>query len=531
MSYRSGTWLSNAWLVSGTSALAVAVLVVLLASPWERWGERGGKSLRLYCSAGMTKPIEELIREYERDYGVRVETSYEGSGKLLSAIRAASGQGDLYLAAEADHITEARKLGLIAEVLPMGFLRPVLVVNEATYRDTEKRGVPIKGLKDLVRDDVRVVLANPDIASIGHMSRNILQKAGLWAKLEERMKDRSARVSYMDTVTAVCATVRTSDGYAGIVWSANAAQFGLRQIPVPEMAEIAEPLQLAVLAKSRDPTAALRLARFLCAADRGAKVFEAHHFETVPDADRWEERPTLHLAAGAMLVPGIADTIKAFAEREGVTIDTSYAGCGILVGQMKAIKAGQKAGHFPDAYFACDRSFLTDVQPWFEAGTLVAKNEMVLVVPKGNPLSVRSLADLTRPELRVGLAHPVNSALGKLTDDLLRKLSLHDQVYGQDRPKAVVHTDAAHVLVNQMRAGALDVAVVYRSNVYSSEENRRHLDVIDLNLAEAIATQPFAVAKDSPHKHTMRRLLQALVTPESAQRFQSVGFQWLGAAP
>src|SRR5207253_1862095 len=120
---------------------------------------------------------------------------------------------------------------------------------------------------------------------------------------------------------------------------------------------------------------------------------------------------------------------------------------------------------------------------------------------------------------------------GKLTDELLRKLSLYEQVYREDRSKPVVHTDAAHLLVNQMRAGALDVAVVYRSNVLSSPANQEHLDVIELNLAEAVATQPFAVAKDSAHKYLMRRLLQALVTPENAQRFRSLGFQWMIETP
>src|SRR5437660_471911 len=61
-----------------------------------------------------------------------------------------------------------------------------------------------------------------------------------------RMRDSSARVSTVGTVTEVAQVVRIGDGYAGIVWTANAAQFdGLRQIPVPEMADLVEPLQLA----------------------------------------------------------------------------------------------------------------------------------------------------------------------------------------------------------------------------------------------------------------------------------------------
>ena len=73
---------------------------------------------------------------------------------------------------------------------------------------------------------------------------------------------------------------------------------------------------------------------------------------------------------------------------------------------------------------------------------------------QGQPGRVKSIADLARPDLRVGLAHPVNSALGALTDDLLKKLKLHDKVYDPARKHPVVHSDAGHALVNQMRAGA-----------------------------------------------------------------------------
>ena len=55
---------------------------------WDRWKAAETKILRLYCSAGMTKPVAELVKDYETAYGVRTEVSYDGSGKLLSTIRA-----------------------------------------------------------------------------------------------------------------------------------------------------------------------------------------------------------------------------------------------------------------------------------------------------------------------------------------------------------------------------------------------------------------------------------------------------------
>src|SRR5262245_15341807 len=109
--------LSYAWLVAALSLAALVLLGVLLWGPWERHGIASGRPLRFYCAAGMTKAVEEIIKDYEKAYGVRVQATYDGSGKLLSTIRTGQGQGDLYLAADASHMNEARKLGLVAEVI------------------------------------------------------------------------------------------------------------------------------------------------------------------------------------------------------------------------------------------------------------------------------------------------------------------------------------------------------------------------------------------------------------------------------
>jgi ABC-type molybdate transport system substrate-binding protein len=84
------------------------------------------------------------------------------------------------------------------------------------------------------------------------------------------------------------------------------------------------------------------------------------------------------------------------------------------------------------------------------------------------------------------------------------------------------------MLVNQMRAGALDLIVVYRSNVLSHSDNPDQvLEIVEMNIPEAIAIQPYAVAKDSDHKHLMGRLLDAILSPESEKHFRDVGFQWI----
>lgn len=522
---------NNLWTVLAASVLALGLITLLLWSPWERQSI-GGKSIRLYCAAGMSKPVAEIIREYREQFGVEVQASYAGSGSLLSTISTqVRGQGDLFISADDSHMLIAQQKGLVAETIPVVTLHPVLVVNRKTQEELKKQGKPVAGIADLMRDDLKVVLANPEEAAIGKLIKQVLSRSNvnLWPRLEQRMREsRTAQVSTVGTVNEVARIVRTSDRYVGIIWDALARQHDdLEIIDMPEFSGVTSQVLIGVLVQSEQPTAALQFARFLTARDKGLAVFHREHFEPVADADVWAVEPEIHLSVGAMLRPGVEEVFQAFAKREGIKINTTYNGCGILVSQMKSMRRGEKPGRFPDAYFSCDTPFLADVQQWFDPGTLVSQNEAIIIVKKGNPKGVRGLGDLTRKDLKMGLAHPENSALGTLTDRILQKLGLHEQVYEAGWQDRIVHTDAAHDLVNKLRVGALDMAVVYRSNVMSTPANLEHMDIIPINVKEALATQPFAIANDTRHKYLMQRLLRAIVAKQNADYFQSLGFRWV----
>ena len=62
---------------------------------------------------------------------------------------------------------------------------------------------------------------------------------------------------------------------------------------------------------------------------------------------------------------------------------------------------------------------------------------------------------------------------------------------------------------------------------------RDTMTVIHIDHTMAKATQSFAIGRQSKHKHLMRRLLDALRSAESKERFRQGGFQWIdtGAAP
>jgi molybdate transport system substrate-binding protein len=379
-------------------------------------------------------------------------------------------------------------------------MRAVVVVTKGNPKN-------VSSLKDLLREDVRLVQASPDAAAIGKITRSILTESGDWAALD------AATRAYRTTVTDVANDLLVGAADAGIVYDAVLHIYpDLEPVEIPELQEAVSEILVGVVKSSRQPTAALHFARFMSATDRGLKHYRDHGF-TAADGDDWADVPELTFFAGSMLRPAIDHTVTAFEEREGVEVRRVYNGCGILVAQMQS-------GQRPDAYFACDSEFMNSVSEIFPEPVDVTQNELVILVQKGNPHGISSLRDLSQEGLRVGIGHEKQCAMGWLTQNTLKEGGVQEEVMAN----VTVQTPTGDMLVNQLRAGSLDAAVAYLSNAAGAGDV---LDAIRIEgLACAVATQPFAIARNSRYHQTMARLFEAIRSAESQESFLAEGFRW-----
>ncbi|MCX8156499.1 MAG: substrate-binding domain-containing protein [Verrucomicrobiae bacterium] len=495
--------MSPAALVFVGTVVLMAVLIWWLRRP-PTSPTQTGVPLVVYCAAGLKPPIEEIARQYQQQYGVAVQLQYGGSQTLLAALEVAR-RGDLYLPGDDSFIQLARDKGLVAETIPLARMQVILAVA---------RGNPkkIHRLEDLRTLPVTLAQASPEATAVGRLTRQALEKAGCWEAVAARTR------VFKPTVNDVANDLKLGTVDAGFIFDALLAQYPeLEAVPVPELEGCTATVMVGVLTSSQQPTAALRFARYLAARDRGTPILAKHGYRAT-GGDPWSETPELTLYAGAMLRPAIEKTIQEFEQREGVKVNRIYNGCGILVAQMRA-------GQRPDAYFACDKSFLTMVADLFAEGEDISSNPIIILVPKGNPKGIRELRDLGRPGLRVGVAHEQQSTLGALTRTLLQKHGLYDLI----RPNVKVESATGDFLVNQLRAGSLDAVIVYVSNGALVSQETVSLPI---PLPEAFAIQPYAVGKEARYPQLATRLHERIRAAESRQRFIDLGFGWrLGPNP
>lgn len=486
------------------SLVAIGVLVALLV--WNQAPPGGGsprEALLVYCAAGLKPAVEAAAKDYEREQRVPVQLQYGGSGTLLNNLKVAR-RGDVFIPADGGFVDLGRSQGLLAEVLPVARMTAVIAVAKGNPKG-------IRSIRDLTRDGVRVSLGNPDSVAVGTVARTVLSRSGDWAALSQRA------TVFKPTVQDVANDVKLGAVDAGIVWDVTLRAYPeLEGVSDPAMASAQSEVSVCVLRSSVQATEALRFARYLSARDRGLKRFQEAGFQVLP-GDVWKAHPSVLFYSGSVNRLAAEPTLKEFEQREGVDITRVYNGCGILTAQ---IRAGQR----PDAYFACDVSFMETVQNGFQPAVALARTPLVVAVRKGNPKAIGGLADLARGSLKVGLCQEDQSALGALSARLLRSAGLWEAV----KANVVVQSPTGDLLVHQLRSGGLDAALVYGANTAAVTDS---VDTVALSGPGTLAIQPYAVSRDSDHAQLMSRLLSALESEESRKRFVAAGFQWKEPSP
>ncbi len=496
---------SPAWFAFGGSVVVLAALIAALYwDPFAPAEAAGTEPLVVYCAEAMRVPIEACARDYERDVGQKVYLHFGPSQAILANLQVTR-QGDLFLPADDSYIELARGKELVASVIPLARLTAVVVLRPAFAGSMQTWG-------DFVAPGHTIGLGN-EATAIGKVVRSRLTDLGLWEDLGKRQP------KFLATVNDVANAAQLGSIDVGVVWDAVAHQHPkLTVAHLPELDSVKARVEVALTRCSTQPEAALRFVRFVRSRDHGARYFKREGYTDFAEEET-AGRAEVVLYAGAMLRPAVEQTVQEFEKREGVRVTRVYNGCGILVSQMRA-------GEHPDLYFACDTRFMDQVRDRFDSPAEVSSNQLVIAVRKGNPLGIAGLGDLGRPGLRVGVGHEQQCALGAIT----RETFVRAGVYAAVQKNVVVVSPTGDFLINQLRSGtgssgpSLDAVVAYRSNVVPFADELEAIPVTGIPCAAP--HQPLAVSRSTAHPELSRRLMEALQSAESKERFEKLGFGW-----
>jgi molybdate transport system substrate-binding protein len=191
----------------------------------------GSPVITVFAAASLTEPFN--------DAGFDATFSFAGSQQLVAQITAG---------APADVVATADQESM-ARLVAAGLVEPPVDFARNSLRIAVRPGNPkaVRGLGDLARSDLKVVLADPAVPA-GRYARQALDKAGVIVK----------PVSLDLDVKSVLSKVTLGEADAGIVYATDvaAAGSGVGSVDIPSEHNVAATYPVAVVKGTKHPEAA-----------------------------------------------------------------------------------------------------------------------------------------------------------------------------------------------------------------------------------------------------------------------------------
>lgn len=176
--------------------------------------------LRLYCGAGLKKPMDAVIAEFTQETGIAVQANYGSSGSLSSQI--VTGQPcDLFLSADWKFLVDLENKGFVTEKIPYLKDTVVLIVAPSSVKK-------VTTLQDLSKPGISISLGDSR-APVGGYTINGLKKLGLWTEIQKQNNIKAS----VTTVNQIIIMVQKDQVDAGLTFKSVASMYGMK--PVAEM--------------------------------------------------------------------------------------------------------------------------------------------------------------------------------------------------------------------------------------------------------------------------------------------------------
>ncbi|NUB13801.1 molybdate ABC transporter substrate-binding protein [Azospirillum brasilense] len=221
----------------------------------------------------------------------------------------------------------------------------------------------------------------------------------------------------------------------------------------------------------------------------------------------------LHAYVGAGLRPPVEALIEDFRKETGITVTAEYGGSGQLLTRFAETKAGDL--FIPGTTFYTDK--LKELDAVADLTVLVVHGPVLAVAP-GKAEAIRSIVDLAKPGVRVGLGDPQAMALGRTAEDILDKSGQGEAI----RRNVTVRAATVKQLALYVLDGNVDAAIIGASE---AAQNPGKLSVLAIppDWYEA-EYAPVAVLTTSAAPDAAKRFADFLASDAGLATFQRFGF-------
>ena len=225
-------------------------------------------NLMIYCGITMVRPITEIARQFEKREKVRIQIAQGGSEDLYQSAKK-SRLGDVYFPGEPSYREKHQAEGLLGDYQLVGYNQLAIFVKKGNPKNVRP------DLKELLRNDLVLMIGNSESGSVGQETKQLLDKHGMYPKVV----GKSAFL--MPDSRSLAISLKRGEADITLSWRATA--FFPDNQPFMDVvdldAKVAEPqaLLLIQLTFSKNPALAKRFIDF-AASEEGQAIFRKFGF-------------------------------------------------------------------------------------------------------------------------------------------------------------------------------------------------------------------------------------------------------------
>jgi molybdate transport system substrate-binding protein len=222
---------------------------------------------------------------------------------------------------------------------------------------------------------------------------------------------------------------------------------------------------------------------------------------------------TLHAYVGAGLRPPVDELIATFAAETGNAVEAEYGGSGPLAARVEETGKG-------DIFLPGSTAF---TEPLEKKGLIGGTRVLVLhgpviAVHASKAEAIRTLADLGKPGIKVGIGDPQAMALGRTAEQILDRIPEGPAI----RANVVVRAATVKQLATYVLDGNVDAAIVGAADAAQNPGKFTLVTIPpDLYQAERV---PVAVIKASANPKEAEQFAAFLATDKALAVFARYGF-------
>lgn len=219
---------------------------------------------------------------------------------------------------------------------------------------------------------------------------------------------------------------------------------------------------------------------------------------------------------GSASKPAMEEAAATFTGETGITAYLNFGGSGTVLSQMKMSGSG-------DLYIpgSPDYMAIAERDGVLEPGSaqIIAYLVPAILVQSGNPQDIRSLADLARPGIRVGIGNPEAVCVGLYALEILE----HDGLLEAVGKNIVTHAESCAKTATLVTLKSVDAIIGWR---VFSEWHPGTIDVVYLQPEQLprLAYIPAAVSRFTEDEESAARFLDFLVSAEGQEVFAKWGY-------